>query len=408
MRLHLAILVFLSFLLGARLFFFFSQQTEYKEGETFVYEGILWDQPRQSGRFQVFYLDGLKIKTGEFPKYKYGDAVLVEGTVKENTFISREGEEVTELVVEGPHIEKSEPIMPISWVFQMRQRIITSFVSLLPPDASALFLGVTLGVREEFDRDLYQAFADTGILHVVAASGSNVSILAAVLLPFFMVLAKRKLAVVITGSSLVWYALLAGFDPAIIRACLMALITFSAQVIGRQHLSYFVLFLTAWGMLMVAPGLIENVGFQLSFGATFGILFLKPLLDTFRVIAPLGLIRDDFTTTLAATWGTVPILLWQFGSFSQLGILVNMLVLWTVPIMMVLGLVGAVASLVWSLCALPFALLAYPFLAYFLGVVKLIHPYVLPISIAEFPILIAISYYTLSISIILFLKQKKR
>ena len=84
-----------------------------------------------------------------------------------------------------------------------------------------------------------------------------------------------------TVFGIVFYAVLAGLEPSIVRAAIMGILVFSSQIMGRQKMPFYILFLTAFVMLFVSPGLISDIGFQLSFLALIGIIYLKPAIEEF-------------------------------------------------------------------------------------------------------------------------------
>lgn len=399
-----AFLIILAIILSARIYFYSQQPPKYLPGETVSISGIVWDDPQQFGRNQRVRLEGIVLIVPEYPQYQYGDNLSAIGMVEENTFVSKTGDTVTELVINRPHIQANQPPMFIRAAVWMRSRVITTFTSLLPRNEAALILGITLGVRSEFSKEMLDIFTQTGILHVVAASGSNVAIVAGVMLFSLQHVVTRKFSIVLTVFAIGWYAVLAGFDPAIIRASIMALITLSAQLLGRQNISYVVLLLTVWIMLMISPNMLTNVGFLLSVTATAGIITLKPLLD--RVIKRIQILKEDITTTVAAQWGSMPILIGTFGSFAPLSTIVNLCVLWVVPIIMILGLLGSLTALIHPFIAVPFLYAAYPFAVYFLTVINIAKQVVFSVSFDSYSMYMTISYYMISLSIILILRPR--
>ncbi len=402
MKQLLAVGFFLVLILGIRLYLHSVHPAKYQPNTHVEITGIIWNEPQRYGQIQKVKVDDVVFVLPEYPRYEYGQKLSLSGILEENTFTSKSGEEVTELVVNNPEIRKVSTPIIIGQAAWMRSRIITVLTRVLPVDEAALLLGVTLGVRTEFSDELLDTFTQTGILHVVAASGSNVAIVAGVMLFSLERVTKRKISILSTGAAILWYALLAGFDPAIIRASLMAVIALTAQLLGRQRISYFILLLTIWIMVMVSPDIWKNVGFLLSVSATGGIITLKPYFD--HLFRRAGFIKDDLGTTIAAQWGSLPILVGTFGNFAPLSLIVNLAVLWVVPLIMILGLLSSFGAIIYPSLAMPFAYMAYPFLFFFLAVVKASSYFVESISIIKLSPLISISYYFISISIILYLK----
>jgi hypothetical protein len=135
--------------------------------------------------------------------------------------------------------------------------------------------------------------------------------------------------------------------------------------------------------------------------ATLGIVFVKPLIpvkDNF--------ITESFTTTLAAQLGTVPIHLGVFGQIGLLFVLVNALVLWTVPLLMVFGSLGAIVGLVFPFIGQLFLYPVLPFLVYFESVVSYFGQSNWVIHMSNMPIVVWIGYYFL-LAAWIFSKKKK-
>jgi len=145
-------------------------------------------------------------------------------------------------------------------------------------------------------------------------------------------------------------------------------------------------------MLFFSPLLLIDVGFQLSVAATLGILFIKPLL-------PKHMVLEDFSTTIAAQLATIPILLTSFGQYAMLSILVNLLILWTIPVIMVLGGIGAICAFFFPFLGQLFIQASYPLLWYIEKVVTVgaVYGWGIHLSI---PWSFVLGYYFLLVSVV--------
>ncbi|TXH02467.1 MAG: ComEC/Rec2 family competence protein [Candidatus Moraniibacteriota bacterium] len=203
----------------------------------------------------------------------------------------------------------------------------------LPEPYASLAIGVLLGVKRGMSREFYDQLVSTGTLHVVAASGYNVTVVASAILSLVGYVLPRYLAL---GASLVGiaaYVLLSGAGPAIVRAGVMGVLSLIGLMLGRMREARWLLWITAWIMLMIDPSLIRDVGFQLSVSATIGLLYIGENLK----FSNWQWIQDYLVPTLAATVATAPVLWWHFGRISLIGLLVNMLILPVVPLIMFLS-----------------------------------------------------------------------
>jgi competence protein ComEC len=154
-------------------------------------------------------------------------------------------------------------------------------------------------------------------------------------------------------------------------------------------------------MLLADPSLISDIGFQLSFLSTLGILYVKPILEKKPIIS------SEILTTIAAQIATLPVLLVNFGTYSLFSILVNGLVLWTVPILMMFGGAGAILGLIFMPLGQLLVYLCYPLLLYFEAVVNFFGKIGGIISIKTFPWQFAAGYYCLLVCVLLIFKKEK-
>jgi competence protein ComEC len=181
----------------------------------------------------------------------------------------------------------------------------------------------------------------------------------------------------------------------------MAIIAFSAQVLGKQRDGLCALCLTALIMLFWQPNYLTDVGFQLSFVSTLGILVIPRFLKRFE-----NGITSDLITTISAQITTLPILVSGFGVYSLWSIVVNALVLWTVPILMILGGLAAILAFVFKPLAIILLYLCLPFLLFFEAVANYFAGLSGVISIENVPWQFAFGYYLVLIAVLAFASQK--
>ena len=188
----------------------------------------------------------------------------------------------------------------------------------------------------------------------------------------------------------------------------MGILVFSAQILGRQTLSFLSLIFAGWAMLIIKPNLIADVGFQLSFMATGGLITFRPLFYKKKKIKDLiekSIIGEDLVTTVTAQIFTLPILLITFGSYSLWSILVNALVLWTVPPLMVIGGLAALLGIIASPIGAVLLILAKPLLAYFEFMVNLFGSAGGLISLQNLPLALIFAYYLILTAVIIRFKK---
>lgn len=313
-----------------------------------------------------------------------GDSIRVYGQIKNNKYGNKE------LVVNN--LESVRRVMGLNvwsivkWIRQFRTRLVDTYKFTLSEPQASLLSGITLGKNEKMPQEFYQALIDTGTVHIVAASGYNVTIVAKVVLSVLLLFVNRKKAIIAAIASVGFYVLLAGAGPAVVRAGIMASLVFVAQALGREYLAGWGLVVSSLLMVLIAPWLLLNVSYQLSVAATAGILYLSPIIA--KVISKSKVqmtqkspelkgfeqikqgIGVDLGTTLGATIATLPIILIHFGRFSLISPVVNVMVASLVPPLMAVGAGIALLGLV----ALPLAQIgawfAWPLLTLFNLVVE--------------------------------------
>lgn len=411
-RFSVGIIVIILLLLTFRIYFFYHNTSEYINGQEVSVTTTLLSQPVIRGNTQQFsiFLEAnqrITVVLPLLPQVNYGDTVRISGpiTLKELHGASTERSEVlqnkrTVMTIYNPNIEaveKSQNVV-LSLAAFVRQKVTAIFHYSLPSPASNLLLGVVFGIKEDMPKDFYSNLRATGVLHVVAASGMNVAMIGGFLSSVFSLLFRRQIALLFAISAILFYSLLSGLEPSIVRAAIMASLAFGAQILGRQYFALYALLLSGYGMVLYDPRLIFDIGFQLSYAATLGLIIIKPLFGDVK------LLTDDITTTLSAQIATLPILLANFGTYSLISILVNGLVLWTIPPLMVIGGVGAGFGFISEFLGMIVLYLAMPFLWYFVFVINLFGGVGWGISFEFFPWQWIVSYY-LFLGAIVWLKK---
>jgi competence protein ComEC len=206
--------------------------------------------------------------------------------------------------------------------------------------ASALVLGMT----DDLDRDLLDAYSATGVVHVLAVSGLHVSILYLmlgwVLRPVQRLRYGRVVLAAVSLFVLWGYAFVTGLSPSVLRAVAMFSFVVVGQAFHRQGNIYNMLAASAFFLLLYNPYLIMSVGFQLSYLAVLGIVYLQPRL--YHVWEPNSRVWDELwkmtSVTLAAQAATTVVVLFYFHQFPNYFLLVNLLLVPGSSIVLVGGL----------------------------------------------------------------------
>ena len=218
--------------------------------------------------------------------------------------------------------------------------------SLSEPEAG-LAAGILIGLRERVDRALAADFATAGVSHVVAISGWNIAIVAA-LVGAMLRGRPRRVVGLTTGGVILAYVVAAGASPSVVRAAVMAGVVLIARGSGRAVRAPAALSLAAVGLLLVDPALIGDAGFRLSVMATAGLLAWATPLGAW--LGGLwggrlpGWLAEGLGITLAAQAATLPDVLATFGRLSLVSPAVNLVVVPIVPAAMAGGAVALIGG----------------------------------------------------------------
>lgn len=312
-------------------------------GTTWKGTADLGSEPTSESGRQVIKVDSFTLYAQLFPEFHFGDRINFAG------LISCPGKATTcdRPIIYKPQITLIGQGSRNFWrVMANRVRAFfeTAFDRNLTSVQANLLKGIVLG-SQGLDRQFKEKLANAGLTHVVAASGMNISLfsgLVAWLVSFLKVRKIYKAILVILFIG--FYSTITGFEPPIVRAGLMAILTILAIIFGRQGAGWMALLVTAYLMLWVSPTLISSASFLLSFSAMAGQVFLSSFASRLTRMGKLFL--EYFLQSLVAIIFTFPIVVVFFSRFSLISVFTNALVLWTVePLMLLGGLAGILAAL---------------------------------------------------------------
>jgi competence protein ComEC len=216
--------------------------------------------------------------------------------------------------------------------------------AVMPPDDAALFRGLVVGDDRAQSDAMIERFRASGLSHLTAVSGQNVSFVLAAAGPLLRVL-RPWWRWVVTVALVAWFVSLTRFEPSIVRAGVMAAISATAFVLGRERAPARVLCSAIVILMVIDPLLVRSVGFWLSVGATAGVCTVGPWLAA--RLSPLGFLAPPLGITLGAQVGVVIPLVWAFGRLPLVSVPANLLAVPVAGFVMLYGLpAGLVAGLV--------------------------------------------------------------
>lgn len=361
-------------------------------GEEVTIEGKIASEPDPgravaSYRVNVDTVDGrptdgaVVVSLNQYAEHLPGERVRVTGELEAapvfegfdyRAYLAREGIVGTMLFPEVEVLEEA----PSSFArisAEVRLELERSLQRALPEPEASLAAGIAFGRDANLPDDLAQDFRDTGLAHLTAVSGSNVVIVTGLVFYLVTPMAGKRRAIPVAAAALGLYVVATGLDWSVLRAGVMAGVFLAGVALGRPQASLAALGFAAVVLTAIEPSAAADVGFQLSFAATAGIIVFVPWL---RWAADRGLDRVGLAgvvpsalvqvaaMTVAATLATLPIQWVVFERVSLVGVVANVIVEPVFAVAMVLSLAAAVAGLVWEPAGWLIALAAYYPLAF--------------------------------------------
>jgi competence protein ComEC len=305
------------------------------------------------------------IKTLLYPQYQYGEKLEISCSLQEpenfadsnfnyQQYLAKQGVWSVCLNPKVVSLGENQGNFLFKTMFQMKSAIQSQMFRLWPEPASSLMAGILYGSRSGLPRELTDNFTRTGVSHIVAVSGYNVSIIVIVLNVILIYIGlSRRQSFWFLAALILAFVFFSGATASVVRAGVMAAIVLIAQYAGRLSAASRTLVYAAVIMLLFNPYvLIWDVGFQLSFLSTMGLVYLLPILENAvskkinsKNLFLLPLVKV-LVTPVSAIIATLPLVLFQFGRLSLVAPLVNVLILWLVPWLMLFGFISLILSFV--------------------------------------------------------------
>ncbi len=258
------------------------------------------------------------------------------------------------------------------WLQELKNSFEDKLAVILPEPQLSFLNGLLFGEKGGLSAELKNEFARTGTSHLVALSGFNITIIAQALGAMFLFFRLgRNRAFWLTLVIIAGFVVMTGAAASVVRAAIMGVVLLVAQKNNRLYDARNGVVLAGALMLWFSPRqLIFDVGFQLSFAAALGLVYLTSIWQKIfsRVPEWLGL-KEILISTLAAQVAVLPLLLFYFGSLSLVSPLVNILVLVAIPSTMLLGFVSGLGAFVFVWLGKILGWLAWLFLTYELGMI---------------------------------------
>jgi competence protein ComEC len=337
------------------------------------------------------------VSVSPYANVRYGDRVRAIGSLERppaydtsfyREYLAQRGIYSIMPYAEVIVLDSHQACLFMDYILRFKAYALRVLPTLISEPQASLLTGILLGVESGIPERLDEAFSATGTSHIIAISGFNLALVAGMFTNLAHRFGKRgwRLPLALTG---IWtYTLLVGASAAVLRSALMATVGVVAQQRGRKVHGPTSLATSVWVMSLVNPYVLWDVGFQLSFTATLGlILYTKPLSQGIRNLLEkwmgatgersavlttrlVALLDESLIVTLSAQLMATPVLVGRFHRFSWVTLLSNFLILPAQPFVMTWGGLALMAGMVVRPIGEMLGWIAWPFLTYTIGVVS--------------------------------------
>lgn len=366
-----------------------------KVGEKVSLIGVIDDEPDVRENLTIYriyikeYEERVRIFLPHYPEYFFGDHLEIYGTLdKPDNFTNENDIEFNYVgylakddiytTMYYPKVSKQETgkrrrgsSTVSSLLFSLKHWLMNNMQRWLPSPHAPLSAGLILGAKQSLGKDLLEKFRIVGLIHIVVLSGYNVTIIANTFVKIFSFL-PRVLSFSLSVIAIIFFAIMTGASATIVRASVMAGIVLFAEFIHKKYSVNRALFIAAVVMVYLNPRiLLYDPGFQLSFVATLSLVHLGKVFSKFLKFLPDKFeIREITASTLATQIAVLPLLVSMTGEVSVVALIVNLLVLPTVPLAMFFGFLPSLMFIDIPILGFIISLPAYLLLSYEIWIVE--------------------------------------
>lgn len=296
------------------------------------------------------------VSAGRYPEYQYGDKLKISGRLEKPPVFDKGEEDKSSsspfaiarefnyrdylkkdgifAVMVFPAIELvgqnfGSPIY--EFLFSFKDKFKEAVQKFISPPQRGILEALVFGDEGGISKAWKEKLNITGTRHIAAVSGMNITIISSLIFNFLLWLGLwRQQAFYLSLVLLVLYILMIGAPASAVRAGIMGILFLTAQHFGRMSAAASAVVFAAALILALNPLLLRlDVGFQLSFLAIMGIIYLQPAFSSFfkKLANPKFFpLRTTLATTLSAQVFTLPILVYNFGYISLLSPITNILI----------------------------------------------------------------------------------
>lgn len=326
------------------------------------------------------------VQLPQYPEYFYGDEVDLSCTLKrienrENSdfdyqmYMAKDGVSYRCEHPKTKLLAKNKGNTIYGGILKLRNKFEGNILKVIPQPEGALASGILFGGNSGLSKEIQENFSRTGMTHIVAVSGYNVTIIAEYLILLGIWLGMwRKQAIWFALAGIILFVIMIGLPASAVRAGVMGGILLWAMKNGRLSSSENAIISAGAFMLMINPLLLRwDIGFQLSFLATLGIVLGSPLWEKSFIKNHKALgISEIIAMSIGAQIFVLPIIAHNFHIASLISLLANILILPIIPLSMLLVFLVSVSGFIFPPLSLIFAWLAFIPLAYEIKMIQIL------------------------------------
>lgn len=386
-------------------------------GEPAIFSGIIYEEPKNTAnskqlRVKITEIDGSELKnifrvlvvTRRYPEFFVGGELKFRGILEKpenfngfdyEAYLAKDDIYGKILFPDIENIGRSDSYgLKFAFVLSKIKSSFEENISRILPEPQAAFLkGILLGSRETLPQSLAEDFRKTGTSHIVALSGYNITILARVVIAVLLFLyIPFRFSFWIASVFIFLFVLLTGASASVVRAAIMGVLVLLARQEGRIYNMKNALIFAGALMIFENPKILRfDAGFQLSFLATVGLVYLAPKIEKFsdkisdkikeliygrdypkkKFVKEMRLKKEkpiDFKKilieTLSAQIMVLPLLIYLFGQISIISPIANIFVLAAMPYSMLFGFLTGASGFLFEPLALFFGWISWALAAY--------------------------------------------
>lgn len=364
------------------------------------------------------------VKIPRYPVFNYGDVISVSGELKKPGMINDfnyakylKPKMISFLLLKpkNPQLvakNSATKFQAIDSFYQIKSFFESALERVLPEPESSLGIGILTGAKRNMPQSLLDDLNTSGMTHIIALSGYNVTIIMSALALILTRFMNRKKVFWIGLILIVIFILMTGASASVVRAGIFSMLILFGRTIGRRAYQTNILFLTACLMLLFNPFLLfYDLGFQLSFLAFAGLIYLSKPINFLIERSKLGhlpqIIKSPLGETLSAQIAVFPLIAFAFGRISLISPISNILVLGMLPTVMLITFIAGVVTIIFYPLGKVIAVICWPFLAYIVKVAKVCAEIPFSaITAGKLNLLLIFSFYLIIGAVTLILKKK--